>query len=158
MATRPLRKITGHGSVRITNLKATSRALRHASPLQGGGTGSGSAAGQLGVRLVEAGEYVAQIARGKAAEWSEQIPPAIKVGGGRTGVSLKCKVGPAYPNEVPGVRHPVFGGPGTSRPDAPWVNNENRPFFAPAADEGAEGAAEIVATVINAWATEFGYS
>lgn len=39
----------------------------------------------------------------------------------------------AYPNEVKGVRHPVYG-------HGPWVENEYRPFLAPAADAKASDA------------------
>ena len=147
-------KITGHGRVNVTGLRATVRAAKKAGALTGGTGTGGSAAGDLGKRLLAAGEYVAAIAKAKAS-WSTQIPPAIKVGGGRSGVNITCKAPPAYPNEVEGVRHPVFGG--AHNPKAPWVTNEHRPFFAPAADEGADGAAEIVAQVIGDWAAEHGF-
>lgn len=142
---------TTHPVVAVRGLRATVKAAKKVGALEGSGVTSGGAAGDLGKRLKEAGEYVAAIAKDKAS-WSEQIPPAIKVGGGRSAVTITCRVGPAYPNEIEGVRHPVFG-----NPDIPWVTNEHRPFFEPAATEGADGAAEIVARVIDDWAAQYGF-
>jgi len=141
-------KVTGHGRVNVTGLRGTVRAAKQVAALDGSLAGGG-AAGDLGRRLKEAGVYVAALAK-EHASWSQQIPPAIKVGGGRSGVVITCRAGPAYPNEIAGVRHPTFG-------HDPWVENEHRPFFAPAADAGAEGAAEIVARVVNDWAAEYGF-
>jgi hypothetical protein len=153
--------VRGHGQVTVTGLKATTRTVRKALAMTGpGGAAAGKeAVGDLGKRLKEAGEYVAGIARGKAS-WSSKVPASIKVGGGRSGVNITAggaRAPAAYPNEIPGVRHPVFGGKGTARPDAPWVTNENRPFLAPAGDEGADGAAAIVAQVVDDWAHEHGF-
>jgi hypothetical protein len=142
-------KVTGHGRVTVAGLRAAVRASKNVSVLAGSGSTSGGAAGDLGKRLKEAGVYVAGIAKGKAS-WSEQIPPKIRVGGGRSGVTVSCNAPPAYPNEIAGVRHPTFG-------HDPWVTNEHRPFLGPAADEGADGAAEIVARVIDDWAAEYGF-
>ena len=61
------------------------------------------------------------------------------------------------PNEVAGVRHPVFGGRGTKRPHAPWVTNQHRPFLAPAADQSGDAAAEKFAQVIDDWAIKAGF-
>ncbi len=143
-------QVSGHARVTVAGLRAASRAGRKVSGLDGGGGGSGgSASGDLGRRLKEAGQYVADLAKGHAS-WSAQCPPAIKVRGGATGISIVCGAPPAYPNEIPGVRHPTFG-------HDPWVTNQHRPFFAPAADEGADHAAEIVAGVIDDWAADYGF-
>jgi hypothetical protein len=145
-------KVTGHGHVSAGRLKQAGKELRKATGLLGpDGTATGKqAAGDLGLRLREAGEFVAAIARSNAGGWSQQIPPSIKVMGGTSGIYIRCAAPPAYPNEVAGVRHPVFG-------HDPWVTNVNRPFLAPAGDEGADGAAEIVARVISDWAREYGF-
>jgi hypothetical protein len=143
-------KVTGHGRVTVTGLRGTVKAVTKAAALEGGSGPSAGAATDLGKRLKEAGVYVAAIAAGMAGGWSESIPPAIRVGGGRSGVTITCRTGAAYPNEIDGVRHPTFD-------HDPWVENEHRPFFAPAADAGADGAAEIVAQVIDDWAIEHGF-
>ncbi len=129
-----------------------------AGALEGGGGGGGEGGGDddLGRRLVEAAEVIAEQAR-ENAHWSARIPPSIKVSGGSGGVSIMSGAPPAYPNEVDGVRHPVFGGRGTRRPKAPWVTNQHRPFLAPAADERIDEAAEKFAQVIDDWAKERGY-
>ena len=129
------------------------KAAKSVSALDGGYEGAAGAAGELGVRLLEAGVYIAGIVRANAA-WSEKIPPSVKVGGGRSGVVVRAgsRAAPnAYPNEIEGVQHPVFGHP-------PWVTNKHRPFMGPAAEEGAEGAAEIVARVIEDWARDYGFT
>jgi hypothetical protein len=122
----------------------------------GGGGGGGAADDDLGRRLREAAEVIAEQARVNAS-WSARIPPSIKVSGGSGGVSIMSGAPPAYPNEVAGVRHPVFGGRGTSRPKAPWVTNKHRPFLAPAADERIGEAAQKFAQVLDDWAKKHGY-
>ena len=125
------------------------------SDASGGGGGSG-AGDDLGRRLREAAEIIARQARQNAGGWSARIPPSIKVNGGSSGISISSSSPPAYPNEL-GVRHPVFGGRGTRRPDAPWVTNKHRPFLAPAADEKIDEAAEAFSKVLDDWAKELGY-
>lgn len=142
----------------LSGLRAAARGGGGAGALQGpGGGGGGDAEGDLGRRLREAAEVIAEQARQNAGGWSGRIPPSIKVTGGAGGVSIVSGAPPAYPNEIPGVRHPVFGGPGTKRPKAPWVTNQHRPFLAPAADERIDEAAEKFAQVIDDWAKEHGY-
>lgn len=63
----------------------------------------------------------------------------------------------AYPNEVEGVRHPVFGGRGTSRPRAPWVTNEHRPFLGPAMDNKAGDAAKRYAEKLDRMLAKAGF-
>lgn len=126
---------------------------------EGGATaagGGGGAGDDLGRRLREAAEIIADKARENAG-WSARIPGSIRVSGGSGGVSISTGSPPAYPNEVAGVRHPVFGGPGTARPKAPWVTNQHRPFLAPAADSAGDEAAEAFAAVIDDWCHGRGY-
>ena len=152
---RPTRvKVPGHGHVSVGGLKHTARSVRKAAGIEGpDGTATGKeAAKDLGLRLREAGEFVAAIARSNAS-WSAKVPGSVKVLGGTSGVYIRAggpRAPAGYPNEVAGVRHPVFG-------HDPWVTNENRPFLAPAGDSGADGAAEIVARVIDDWAHEYGF-
>ena len=146
------------------NLTALREHARRGGALHGGGGGGGvpdgggggDASGDLGRRLREAAEVIAEQARVNAG-WSARIPPSIKVSGGAGGVSIITGAPPAYPNEIPGVRHPVFGGRGTRRPHAPWVTNQHRPFLGPAADERIDEAAEKFAQVIDDWCKETGF-
>jgi hypothetical protein len=108
-------------------------------------------------RLMEAAKVIAEQARNNAAGWSARIPPSIRVSGSYPEITIRSAAPPAYPNEVPGVRHPVFGGRGTKRPGAPWVTNEHRPFLAPAADQRINKALEEFAELIDDWATRLGY-
>lgn len=143
----------------LSGLRAMARGGGGGGALQGpggGGGGGGDAEGDLGRRLREAAEIIAEQAKSNA-DWSARIPPSIKVSGGAGGVSIMTGAPPAYPNEIPGVRHPVFGGRGTKRPKAPWVTNQHRPFLAPAADQKIDAAAEAFAKVIDDWAKELGY-
>ena len=154
------------GRVLLTNHREVARNLTGLRHHGGGGTGAthgadgaGGGAGDgsdLGRRLREAAQVIADQAKENAG-WSARIPPSIRVSGGAGGVSIVSDAPPAYPNEIPGVRHPVFGGRGTSRPKAPWVLNQHRPFMAPAADERIDEAAEKFAQVIDDWCEERGY-
>ena len=108
-------------------------------------------------RLLEAAQVIADRAKENASAWSVRIPPSIRVSGGDPEVFIRSSAPPAYPNEIEGVRHPVFGGRGTRRPHAPWVTNQFRPFLAPAADEAADQAAEKYADIIDDWAVKAGF-
>lgn len=108
-------------------------------------------------RLREAAEVIARQAKLNAAGWSKRIPPSIRISGSYPEVVIRSAAPPAYPNEIPGVRHPVFGGRGTKRPHAPWVTNEHRPFLAPAADMAANKALEKFAQLIDDWALKAGF-
>jgi len=148
-------RVTGHKKV-TGNLKAA-RALarRHDHGGSGGGDGGGAPAGgsgsgaDLARRLREAAQVIADQARVNAA-WSAKIVPTLKVKGGGTGLYISTSAGPAYPNEIPGVRHPTFG-------HAPWVTNQHRPFLFPAADERIDEAADKIAQVCDDWAREYGF-
>jgi hypothetical protein len=89
--------------------------------------------------LGAAANIIADGARALAAAWSAQIPGAIEVRVHGNTAEISCAVGPAYPNEVAGVRHPVFG-PTAKNPDPSWVTNQHRPFLGPAADAKAGAA------------------
>ena len=108
-------------------------------------------------RLLEAAKVIAEAAKANAAGWSARIPPSLRTSGSYPEVFIRSGAPPAYPNEVPGVRHPVFGGRGTRRPDAPWVTNQHRPSLAPAADQRANQALEKFAQIIDDWAIKAGY-
>ena len=152
------RAVLAHHRQHARDLSGLRAHARSVDALGGGaGGGGGGAEDDLGRRLREAAEVIAEQARENAAGWSARIPPSIKVSGGAGGVSIMSGAPPAYPNEVAGVRHPVFGGRGTRRPGAPWVTNAHRPFLAPAADERIDEAAEKFARVIDDWAKEYGY-
>ena len=133
------------------------RALMNLARATGGGAGGVSAATDLARRLREAAQIIADQARVNAAGWSVRVPPSIRVTGGGVTISISSNAPPAYPNEVEGVKHPVFGGRGTKRPKAPWVLNQYRPFLAPAADEKADAALEAFSKVIEDWAREHGF-
>ena len=129
-----------------------------AGALEGGaGGGDGGGTDDLGRRLREAAQVIADQAKANAAGWSARVPESIHISGGASGVSILSGAPPSYPNEIAGVRHPVFGGRGTRRPKAPWVTNQHRPFLAPAADEKIDEAAEKFAQVIDDWAHDRGY-
>jgi len=109
-------------------------------------------AGALGVGsgdLAAAAQIIADGARELAA-WSKQIPPAISVEASASMATISCQVGPAYPNEVAGVRHPTFG-------HDPWVTNQHRPFLGPAADAKADAAMRRYAGKIDKWAKNAGF-
>jgi hypothetical protein len=107
--------------------------------------------------LERAAEIIADQARANAAPWSVRIPPAMQVAVVYPVAYVSNSAPPAYPNEVKGVRHPVFGGRGTARPDAPWVTNEYRPFLAPAADQAGDAAADAFGDYALELAMEHGY-
>lgn len=153
-------RIQGERAILTNNREVALLKLRQARKMggSGGGTaGGGGGGGDLGRRLREAAQVIADQAKENASGWSARIPPSITVSGGGTGVSILSDAPSAYPNEVAGVRHPVFGGRGTRRPKAPWVLNQHRPFLAPAADQRGDEAAEKFSKVLDDWAKEHGY-
>ena len=112
-------------------------------------------ADDVGRRLRDAAEILAKQAA-RNASWSARIPPSIAISGGGDEYTISTGVPPAYPNEF-GVWHPVFGGRGTKRPEAPWVKNKHRPFMRPAADQAGDRALGVFALVIDDWARKNGY-
>lgn len=145
-------QVTGHRHA-VGSLKAARiHGRRHSGGgggSDGGGGGAGSANADLGRRLREAAQIIADQARVNAS-WSRRVPASIKVSGSAT-ISISSSSPPAYPNEIAGVRHPTFG-------HSPWVTNQYRPFLAPAGDEKADEAAVKFAEVIDDWARERGFS
>lgn len=99
-----------------------------------------------------AAEIIAAEARRLAASWSVQVPPSVRVSGGGTSATVSSAAGPSYPNEVPRVRHPVFG-----HRDR-WVDNAYRPFLAPAAAAKADAAAAEVAKAVDDICHRLGYA
>lgn len=139
-------KVTGHGVVSVGGLRGLSGMVRSAGL-------SGTAGAELGARLKEAGELVAGIARANASEVGTRLPGSVRVRGGRTGVYIVAG-GPKAPygyTAETAARHPLFGNRDY------WYQGPDHPFLGPAGDEGAEGAAEIVAQVISDWAFEYGF-
>lgn len=104
------------------------------------------ASGDLGA----AAAIIADAARALAAPWSSQIPGAISVAVKGNMAEISCQVGPAYPNEIDGVRHPTFG-------HDPWKTNQYRPFLAPAADAKADAAMARYADKIDTMARKAGF-
>lgn len=102
----------------------------------------------MGEHLEAAAKIIADQARTYAAAWSVQIPASITtdVSGGSAVIS--SGVGPAYPNEVPGVIHPVFG-PTLRNPRPAHVLNKYRPFLAPAYDAGIDAAVDEIARYVD---------
>lgn len=105
---------------------------------------------------MDAAKVIADQAKVNAGGWSRRIPPSIRIRGSYPEIIIRASAPPAYPNEL-GVWHPVFGGPHTKRPEAPWVLNKHRPFLAPAADMAANPALEQFARIIDDWAFRLGY-
>jgi hypothetical protein len=102
-------------------------------------------------RMLAAGQIVAAEARRLAEPWSETIPPSIKVSAGEKSCTIKSAVPAAYPNEVPRVRHPVWGNREV------WVTNQYRPFLAPAAEAKADECAAEIAKTIDDFCHDHGF-
>jgi hypothetical protein len=134
--------------VSVTNLKSLSRQVT------GAGLG-GTAGADLAMRLKEAGEIIAALARANFGSWSSRIPGSVRVTGGRTGVNVVAggKKGPAAYTAELHVRHPLFGNRDY------WYDPgaDQKPGLAPAAEEGVDAAARVVAEVIDDWAHEYGF-
>jgi len=107
---------------------------------------SGAAGGDLGA----AADIIAGKARELASGWSRQVPGSIRVDVSGQTATISSQVGPAYPNEVAGVRHPTFG-------HEPWVTNQHRPFLGPAADAAGDQAMNRYAQKIDKWAKQAGF-
>lgn len=106
---------------------------------------SGAAGGDLGA----AADIIADKAR-ELAGWSHRVPGSIRVDVSGQTATISSQVGPAYPNEVAGVRHPTFG-------HSPWKTNQHRPFLSPAADAAGDQAMNRYAQKIDKWAKQAGF-
>ena len=113
------------------------------STLQGGGGGDQD--------LRAAAQVIADGAKALAGTWSRSIPPRIGIRMEGNTATISCDAPPAYPNELAGVRHPVFGHRGT------WVTNQYRPFLSTAADAKADAAMAKYAQKIDRLARRAGY-
>lgn len=110
-----------------------------------------------GSDLGQAADVIAQEARRIAAangmpETAASI--SVQVQGSRAIVYSDAPA--AYPNEVAGVRHPVFG-PTLRNPKPAWVANEYRPFLAPAADAKASAAMKRYERKLDGWLRTAGF-
>ncbi|HEY3260335.1 MAG TPA: hypothetical protein VGJ95_08705 [Pseudonocardiaceae bacterium] len=117
--------------------------------------------------LREAVEPIASDARARAS-WSGRIPGAIRV---RTrqnsrGIAVSIRVsGKTAPHARPiehegkpgNFRHPVYADAKEPRGRWTWVNQQARPFLAPAARAGYDQVAEKVADAITAVARRHGW-
>ena len=103
-------------------------------------------------RMRAACEIVAREASRLASGWSEQIPPSMRIHASQDVGIILSATGPSYPNEIPGVRHPVFG----NRRE--WVTNEYRPFLAPAAVSELGAVAEEIGMEIDDLCHSLGYT
>jgi hypothetical protein len=108
-----------------------------------------------GARMRSAALIIAREAQRRAAFWSVQVPPSMRVEARGWTATIWSQVGPSYPNEVPRVRHPVFETP--SRIKVKWVTNEYRPFLAPAAEAKADAAAAEIGMTIDDECHRLGY-
>ena len=106
--------------------------------------------------LGAAAELIAKEARRLAGEWSATIPEQIQVTVDGDTAIVSCAAGPAYPNEVDRVRHPVYG-PTLKNPRPAWVANKHRPFLGPAAELKAGDAMQRYAQRIDQLAKEAGF-
>lgn len=132
-----------------------------------GGVGT-TTTGALGTSdLRGAAEVIASGARDLASRWSRRVPGSISVSVDGRVATITADAPPAYPNEVKGVRHPVYGsrarelraiaeGKGHGR-GWTWVTNQWRPFLAPAADAKADQAMLRYAQKIDRMARAAGF-
>ena len=114
-------------------------------------------AGPGRARMLAAGAIIMRQAQVLAAGWSEQIPPTMKLTATDSTATISSAVGPSYPNEVPRVRHPVFG-PTLRNPRPAWVTNKHRPFLAPAADAKADAATAEIAKCVDDFCHDLGFT
>lgn len=110
----------------------------------------------MGRHMRAAALIIARDAQARAAVWSEQIPPSIKVVARENTATISSGVGPSYPNEVHPVRHPVFG-PTARNPRPGWVTNAYRPFLVPAVKAKGDAATAEIARYIDDVAHENGF-
>lgn len=116
---------------------------------------------QLRPALKAAAEPIVQDAKGRAS-WSTRIPRAISLSVRFSrrdpGVSIRVRRGAApHGRAYEGItgnatfRHPVFG-----HRDR-WVSQETRPYLAPAAEAGMDGALSAAVEAVDQTARDFGF-
>ena len=110
----------------------TRRPRRRKKPRLPAGTYRGTVAdgSDLGQAAQLVADEAARIARGNGMP---QTAGSISVEVSGDTAIVYSDAPAAYPNEVPGVRHPTYG-------HSPWVTNQYRPFLAPAAEAKATAA------------------
>lgn len=106
---------------------------------------------QVGKRLREAAQVIADAARKISGEFSRRTAASVKITGGTTQVYVVAG-GDAAPMAAPfenGSYHPVFAhGP---RRSWTWVKQPERPFLEEAAAEAGDQAAEAFSAVLDDW-------
>jgi len=115
--------------------------------------------GALGERdLRAAAEVIAKGARDITRGYSKtgRLPDSIRVEVDGDVARVSSDAPSAYPNEINGVRHPVFAR-GEDRRDWTWVRNQHRPFLSRAADERAGDAMAQYAKGIDRMLREAGF-
>jgi hypothetical protein len=132
-------------TVNTTGLRDLSRALRRIGP---------TFPRQLGKALRVGAEFVAVDARERAS-WSKRIPGTVKVGGGVSAVTIsaggsRAPHAAAFENRgKEGMfRHPVFG-PSKKHEEPEWVDQQARPFLAPAVEAKAPQIAAAIDAAID---------
>lgn len=114
------------------------------------GTTSGAVGGG---DLAAAAGVIADRAKALAALWSRSVPGSISVSVSGNTATITASAPPAYPNEIKGVRHPVFG-----RESERWVTNQYRPFLAPALEESMDPAMARYARKIDRMCRSAGFN
>jgi hypothetical protein len=112
-----------------------------------------------GGELKDAAEVIADGARKIAGGYSKtgRLPGSIKVEVVSDELARVSSDAPsAYPNEVRGVRHPVYAR-GEDRRKWTWVTNQWRPFISKAADEQAGEAMAVYSKRLNRMLREAGF-
>lgn len=115
-------------------------------------TGALGAGGDLRAAAAIVKDRAERIAGG----WSETIPFRIEMEVAGKVATLSCDAPAAYPNEIAGVRHPVFA-EGTDRSKWTWVLNQHRPFLSAAADQTAGEAMARYAKKIDRMCRQAGF-
>lgn len=105
------------------------------------------AGSDLGAAAKVIAEEASRLARGHGLV---ETADAINVDSDETSATVWVETGAAYPNEVEGVRHPVFG-------HGPWVTNKHRPFLGPACDSKAGDALERYSQHLKGLIKEAGF-
>lgn len=109
--------------------------------------GTVDAGSDLGAAAKVIADEASRLARGQGLV---ETADAISVDSDETSATVWVQTGAAYPNEVEGVKHPVFG-------HGPWVTNQHRPFLGPACDAKAGDAMKRYSERISRLIKEAGF-